>query len=526
MKGYMSEEHKRRFTIITVMLAALFFIAQFILPYIIVFAYMPSKMFNSCWTRYIRIENSALWQGKVWYVEESPGESATKAKNNLMVLQVGSKEGPVAKIEIPIEDPLLLADKDKLWIISSSAISYYNGEELKSIPNTKQLDNIYSPFLCQGRPAVIEITSEKLNLFVFNGSDWIKERILISNIHDSLYPGRKIKIISQDKEIYSFLKFRGTLYYRQGLPSDKEKDLKSWKPVCSVGINCHPTFINKKPAVFRSSGKKGYVEELEGMRLSNGIWEEFFSHRMYFTEYPSIHSIDTNKFILLTQTVPASFKAIEVKNGKILKQINYGKNSSSPTAIMKKMYLLYIMIIFMPLLFALILSVLMQKYRIVEYKEKGISVRFASLGKRGFAQAIDCTIVWAPWIISFAAMTLNPLSFEKIFVMSEQESILRLAWISIGCLLWAFLWLFIFSFTEGKYGKTPGKWLLGIKVLGIDLKPCGFWRALIRNLLEIADAFFNFMVGIMLIALSDNWQRIGDSLAKTIVVEDREFFGE
>ena len=51
-----------------------------------------------------------------------------------------------------------------------------------------------------------------------------------------------------------------------------------------------------------------------------------------------------------------------------------------------------------------------------------------------------------------------------------------------------------------------------------DLEPCGFSRALVRNFLKVIDGFFNFMVGIMVVALSENWQRVGDMAARTVVV--------
>jgi uncharacterized RDD family membrane protein YckC len=79
-----------------------------------------------------------------------------------------------------------------------------------------------------------------------------------------------------------------------------------------------------------------------------------------------------------------------------------------------------------------------------------------------------------------------------------------------------------FSYFEGRFGKTPGKWLLGIRVLGTDLQPCGFWLALLRNLLTFADGFFNFLVGALLVALTESWQRLGDLAARTIVVVDEK----
>jgi len=40
----------------------------------------------------------------------------------------------------------------------------------------------------------------------------------------------------------------------------------------------------------------------------------------------------------------------------------------------------------------------------------------------------------------------------------------------------------------------------------------------VRNLLKFADGFFNFMVGLLVSALSENWQRVGDMAARTVVV--------
>ncbi|NIS60529.1 MAG: RDD family protein, partial [Proteobacteria bacterium] len=90
-----------------------------------------------------------------------------------------------------------------------------------------------------------------------------------------------------------------------------------------------------------------------------------------------------------------------------------------------------------------------------------------------------------------------------------------------GTLLWAILCLFVFSFLEGKWGVTLGKWAVGIRVLGVDLRPCGFGRALVRNLLKFIDGFFNFMIGILLIGLTENWQRVGDMAARTVVIDER-----
>jgi uncharacterized RDD family membrane protein YckC len=56
--------------------------------------------------------------------------------------------------------------------------------------------------------------------------------------------------------------------------------------------------------------------------------------------------------------------------------------------------------------------------------------------------------------------------------------------------------------------------------LKADGTPCDFGAALVRNLLRIIDSQpFIYIVGIILIAATDKHQRLGDMLAKTIVVK-------
>jgi len=69
-----------------------------------------------------------------------------------------------------------------------------------------------------------------------------------------------------------------------------------------------------------------------------------------------------------------------------------------------------------------------------------------------------------------------------------------------------------------RWGLTPGKWIVGIRVVGTDLQPCGFGRALLRNFLKMVDGFYNFMVGILIVTFTKDWQRVGDMAARTIVI--------
>ncbi len=53
---------------------------------------------------------------------------------------------------------------------------------------------------------------------------------------------------------------------------------------------------------------------------------------------------------------------------------------------------------------------------------------------------------------------------------------------------------------------------LRIRVVGSDLHPCG----LVRDLLRVVDGVFNFMIGLLMTALGDNWQRLGDMTSRII----------
>ncbi len=72
---------------------------------------------------------------------------------------------------------------------------------------------------------------------------------------------------------------------------------------------------------------------------------------------------------------------------------------------------------------------------------------------------------------------------------------------------------------EGYMGQTLGKKLLKIKVVKEDGKACGFGPAFIRTILRIIDAQFLYIVGMILISRSEKKQRLGDRMAKTVVVK-------
>ncbi|MCX6678793.1 MAG: RDD family protein [Methanothrix sp.] len=86
-------------------------------------------------------------------------------------------------------------------------------------------------------------------------------------------------------------------------------------------------------------------------------------------------------------------------------------------------------------------------------------------------------------------------------------------------LLYFVIYIGYFTLLEGSKGQTIGKMATKIKVVREDGKPIDMNQALTRNILRIIDGLFAYLIGAILIWRSDKKQRLGDNIAKTIVVK-------
>lgn len=78
-----------------------------------------------------------------------------------------------------------------------------------------------------------------------------------------------------------------------------------------------------------------------------------------------------------------------------------------------------------------------------------------------------------------------------------------------------------FTILEGSAGRTLGKMIFGLKVIGEDGQRAGFGAAILRNLLRFVDAFFFYVLGLVFLLTTEKQQRIGDKAAGTLVVRSR-----
>jgi uncharacterized RDD family membrane protein YckC len=159
---------------------------------------------------------------------------------------------------------------------------------------------------------------------------------------------------------------------------------------------------------------------------------------------------------------------------------------------------------------------------IIETPER-VSLHFAlaSIGNRFLACAVD-------HFIQLLLVLLIVVGFQWAGLLSEFRDRLSEApkWAIAALIILVFcIWSGYFAVFEWAWnGQTPGKRLLKLRVIREDGRPVTIWEAAARNLVRIFDmmpAPF-YSVGLLSVFLSSRDQRVGDFVAGTVVVRERE----
>jgi len=76
-----------------------------------------------------------------------------------------------------------------------------------------------------------------------------------------------------------------------------------------------------------------------------------------------------------------------------------------------------------------------------------------------------------------------------------------------------------FTLAEGLWSRTLGKALLGIEVRSLQGDPVAFWQAAVRSVLRPIDELPTlYLLGLALVVSGPRPQRLGDRVARTLVV--------
>lgn len=150
----------------------------------------------------------------------------------------------------------------------------------------------------------------------------------------------------------------------------------------------------------------------------------------------------------------------------------------------------------------------------------------AVVGKRVVAFIIDWIILQAIWSIVFFALADSgntALVTCTGTCVTAGDTVYGVGG-GKAALLWLVYWAYvigIFVFLQGFKGLTPGKAVLGLRVVNPEGGMPGPVKALIRHVLLIVDLLpycIPGLLGLILAITGENHTRIGDRAAKTFVI--------
>ena len=142
-----------------------------------------------------------------------------------------------------------------------------------------------------------------------------------------------------------------------------------------------------------------------------------------------------------------------------------------------------------------------------------LDLEIAGVGSRALATIIDMLILAGGTLGTIIALGI--IAGFGVTLGSVGGAVLLL----IGFAVWSGYFILF----EGlRQGQTPGKRMVGIRVVGDTGSAVGIGAAAARNLLRIADFLPPpYLIGALLVALHPRGKRLGDIVAGTVVARDR-----
>ncbi len=141
----------------------------------------------------------------------------------------------------------------------------------------------------------------------------------------------------------------------------------------------------------------------------------------------------------------------------------------------------------------------------------------SGIGSRFLAAFVDAIVLGLVEGIIFGALLWIILAFQDVMDENLQT------WVTAAFSLLGFIFFWAYhSFFEILWnGQTPGKRLVGVRVIRLDGTPVAATEVLIRNLVRIFDFLpAAYGIGVVTMFFNQNSRRLGDLAAGTIVVHE------
>lgn len=138
----------------------------------------------------------------------------------------------------------------------------------------------------------------------------------------------------------------------------------------------------------------------------------------------------------------------------------------------------------------------------------------ASVGERILARVIDLILMG---VYAFAVSVAMGVLEAKTHLVGNESFFVLYIILLLPVLFYSFLWE-IFN-----HGQSPGKKILGVRVVMKDGTTPTMSAYLLRWLLLLADLHIMQFIGVLAILLTKNNQRLGDLAAGTFVIKEKDF---
>ncbi len=522
---------------------------------------------------------AAMWKGRVWYPVMNIGPSMPPGA----LMSFDPEQGETSELKVPIRSPGagLLGQGDRLWIVSSNSVIMIEGDETKEFSPQQALVQASSPFLYEDQLAVIDVgTAGQPTLFVFQNDDWVNLGTVVipfqfphatvdgKNVWASDRPratGRvplmEIQVASQDGSPHLFVSDGILIAYRKGIELtpvsalapenvDDEVDLSNlleWEIAvlrpASSGARVKNVwkggFLKSEPVVLALSAadpnqlKNIPIQNqfkniaIQGHCRAQGIWK-----KMAETSLPALLEW------FAVSDGQRTYFAGQSLFGQILRVHRFDGDSMPTTGVVIKppaarfqsimeQWARLMQWVYWPslLIFVLGISCLMKAYRTAEYQFGLTTVELASFTRRAIARVLDYFVYVAAFYLIALAFGMSSQEqvqqdIDRLFSFGPEGLLLRFLWMMLSLVICSLIIVIVNSVLQGGWGVTLGKWLCGIRTVRSTLRPCGFARALVRELLLLVDTLLaiSYLPGTLMFAFTSCRQRIGDLVADTIVI--------
>lgn len=144
----------------------------------------------------------------------------------------------------------------------------------------------------------------------------------------------------------------------------------------------------------------------------------------------------------------------------------------------------------------------------------------AGIGSRFLAAVVDTTLIALLLLVTnFLLLTIASAASPAGGPTGDAA-----AWLIavLGLVSFFVLWGYYIFFEMLWNGQSPGKRLVGLRVIRSDGSPIGVVESIVRNLIRIVDFLpLYYGIGVVVMFVSQRAQRLGDLAASTLVVYDR-----